>query len=86
MDMLISNATTCRVKRHYTTTPTHEHASPAETKPDSTILTQGLKWVTSLKTPNFIQEFSNSFDKISVLLISLCFAQFERLCLAAHDR
>jgi hypothetical protein len=37
----------CRVKRHLISTRNHEHGSPAETKPDSTICAQGVKWVSS---------------------------------------
>ena len=33
----------CRVTRHLPTTSTHEHGSPSETKPNRTILTQGVK-------------------------------------------
>ena len=43
---LIPN-TLCRVKRHFLSTRNHEHGSPAETKPDRTIFTQGKKWMTS---------------------------------------
>jgi hypothetical protein len=35
------HATICRVKRHLMTTSTHEHGSPAEAEPDSTIRAQG---------------------------------------------
>jgi len=33
----------CRVKRHLISTSSHEHGQPAETKPDSTMFTQGVK-------------------------------------------
>ena len=33
----------CRVKRHFLTTPSNLHGSPAEFKPESTILTQRVK-------------------------------------------
>jgi len=43
--------TTCRVKRHLKTTTSHEHGSPAETKPDRTIRTQGVKMFYILLDP-----------------------------------
>jgi len=33
----------CRVTRHLISTSIHEHGSPAETKPGSTIYAQGVK-------------------------------------------
>jgi hypothetical protein len=35
--------TKCRLKRHLIFTPTHEHDSPTEAKPDRTIYTQRVK-------------------------------------------
>ena len=35
--------TNCRVTRHLPTTTSHEHGSPAETKPDRTIYAHGIK-------------------------------------------
>ena len=41
----------CRVKRHFLTTPSHLHGSPAEFKPDSTICAQRVKMGDILQDP-----------------------------------
>ena len=42
-DLQYHPTTNCRVKRHLISTSNHEHGSPAELKPDSTIYAQGVK-------------------------------------------
>jgi len=48
---LAFNLTNCRLKRHLLSTSTHKHGSPAETKPDRTIRTQGVKMFYILLDP-----------------------------------
>ncbi len=51
LDELKDNATNCRVKRHRMTMRNHEHGIHAETKPDRTIRTQGVKMFYILLDP-----------------------------------
>ena len=49
--LLKDNANNCRVTRHLPTTTSHEHGSPAETKPDRTIYAHGIKVANILLDP-----------------------------------
>jgi hypothetical protein len=62
--------TNCRVKRHFKTNSTHEHGTPAETKPDSTIYTQGTKMGYILQDPKLYSKVPRFKESMLAYLFS----------------
>ena len=60
--------TNCRVKRHLTTTPTHEHGRPAETRPANVIHThrQNTRQANSISRSQTLFKSSNNLSVDSV--------------------
>jgi hypothetical protein len=62
--------TNCRVKRHLISTTSHEHGSPAETKPDRTICAQGTKMGYILQDPKLYSKVPRFKESMLAYLFS----------------